>query len=155
MTHIDLPIRPFFPRIADQETSIDTLARTLWGEAYGDSVRGKEAVAAVVMNRLRAAQDRFGGDWWGTTVVEACLASDLFECWRRSPQSRRDLMLIRETDPVFATCRRIAARAVRGALVDPTYGATYYHRLGDSPVWSRDLTPSAVIGRRKFYRIAP
>lgn len=34
----------------------DVLARTLYGEARGESVRGKEAVAAVVMNRVRRAR---------------------------------------------------------------------------------------------------
>lgn len=146
MTEHDIP-----PRIAAEETAIDTLARTLWGEAYGDTVRGKEAIAAVVVNRVRAARARFGSDWWGGTVVEACLAADQFACWRRSPAARKELMQVRTTDPVFAVCRRIAARAVRGALIDPTHGATHYHAVGESPPWSGRRRPTFVIGRRKYY----
>lgn len=147
MTVIDTP-----PQIAAQETAIDTLARTIWGEAHGESVRGKEAVAAVVMNRVKQARSRFGFDWWGGTVVEACLGPDQFDCWRRSPESRRRLLNVRPDDPVFAVCRRIACRAVRGALVDPTGGAVRYHRRNDSPWWAHGLEPTVTIGRRLFYR---
>ncbi|MDW3205726.1 MAG: cell wall hydrolase [Alphaproteobacteria bacterium] len=147
MTAFDSP-----PQIAAQETAIDTLARTIWGEARADSVRGKEAVAAVVMNRVKRARSQFGFDWWGGTVVEACLGPDQFDCWRRSPEARRDLMNVRPDDPVFAVCRRIACRAVRGALVDPTSGAVRYHRAHEMPWWAHGLEPTVVIGRRLFYR---
>ena len=148
MTAPDVP-----PRIAVEETAIDTLARTLWGEARGDTVRGKEAIACVVLNRVRATRARFGSDWWGGTVVEACLVADQFACWRCSPAIRKRLMQVRSTDPVFAICRRIAARAVRGALVDPTRGATHYHWLGESPAWAVRRAPSVVIGRRRYYNL--
>lgn len=141
------------PLLAAQETAIDTLARTVWGEAFPDSVRGKEAVAAVVLNRVARARARFGCEWWGGTVVEACLAPEQFRCWRGSPVARSSLMRVRSTDRVFVICRRIAARAVRGALIDPTHGATHYHQLGETPWWSEEHTPTVVIGRRKFYRL--
>ncbi len=140
------------PHIAAQETAIDTLARTIWGEAYAEPVRGKEAVAAVVMNRVKQARSRFGFDWWGGTVVEACLGPEQFECWRHSPGARRGLMNVRPDDPVFAVCRRIACRAVRGALVDPTRGAVRYHRAQETPWWAHGLEPTIAIGRRLFYR---
>ena len=35
---------------------VDILARTIYGEARGESVRGKEAVASVVMNRVNRAR---------------------------------------------------------------------------------------------------
>mgnify|MGYP000500045909 CR=1 FL=1 len=50
---------------ADPATVI--LARTLFGEARGQSVRGKEAVAAVVINRVNRAIER-KGYWWGNDV---------------------------------------------------------------------------------------
>ena len=80
MTLLNLPLD-----MEAEETAIDILARTLWGEARADSVRVKEAIAAVVLNRVTLAKQRFGKDWWGTTVVEACLASGQFPCWRLTP----------------------------------------------------------------------
>jgi hypothetical protein len=153
MSTLCLAAKPgILPETAADDAAIDTLARTLWGEAAGEPVRVKEALAAVVLNRVREARSQFGRDGWGTTVVEACLAPDHFACWRRSPDARRALMRVPDTDPAFTVCRRIAARAVRGALCDPTHGATHYHRLGEIPWWRRDLEPTAVIGRRRFYR---
>jgi hypothetical protein len=57
-----------------EDAAIDILARTVWGEARTESVRVKEALAALVLNRVRLAQDHFGKDLLGTTVVEACMA---------------------------------------------------------------------------------
>lgn len=37
----------------DRAVAIDTLARTIWGEARGESQTGQEAVANVVVNRVR------------------------------------------------------------------------------------------------------
>lgn len=151
MTEYDFP-QDFPPRIASQDAAIDTLARTIWGEAYSDTVRAKEAVAAVIVNRVARARDLFGADWWGGTIVEACLGADQFQCWRRSALSRQELMQVRGNETVFIICRRIAARAVRGALIDPTHGATHYHRIGDLPWWQGEKIPTVVIGRKKFYR---
>ncbi|NUB15472.1 cell wall hydrolase, partial [Azospirillum brasilense] len=48
---------PLVPSVDAHGQAIDTLARTLWGEARGESVRAMEAVAAVVMNRVGRARD--------------------------------------------------------------------------------------------------
>ncbi|MDF1749949.1 MAG: cell wall hydrolase [Alphaproteobacteria bacterium] len=148
MNLLDIPLD-----MEAEEAAIDILARTLWGEARSASVRVKEAIAAVVLNRVRLAKERFGKDWWGTTVVEACLASGQFPCWRLSPSFRTQLMQVPDTDPDFAICRRIAARAVRGALVDPTFGATHYRRLKEQPLWAERRRPKARIGSYRFYQI--
>lgn len=49
-------------------------------------------------------------------------------------------------------CRRIARRALRGSLADPTRGATAFHRIETTPDWSRRLLPIAVFGSFLFYR---
>ncbi len=52
-------------------------------------------------------------------------------------------------------CQRIARRALRGSLVDPTRGATAVHRVDVSPPWSRDLLPIGMFGPFLFYRPTP
>lgn len=52
-----------------------------------------------------------------------------------------------------AICRRVARRASRGSLVDPTRGANAVHRIEESPVWSRDLLPIGAFGPFLFYRL--
>lgn len=41
---------------------VDVLARTIFGEARGETVSGMEAVASVVMNRLAFSRRR--GRYW-------------------------------------------------------------------------------------------
>lgn len=132
------------------DDAVDTLARTLWGEARGEPVRGIEAVAAVVVNRVRLAE-RQGGHWWGGNIVAVCRKPYQFSCWNPGDPNRAKLMAVTAADPVFATCLRVARRAVAGLLPDPTGGATHYHRVGLSPSWAVGHSPCAEIGRHLFY----
>jgi len=137
-------------RPAARNEAVDILARTLYGEARGEPVRGQEAVAAVVVNRVRRARER-GGYWWGTTIVEVCLKPWQFSCWNGNDPNRPKILAVNPDDRRFAACLRIARRAVAGALADPTDGATHYHALGRPPLWAVGREPSAVIGRHRFY----
>lgn len=128
----------------------DVLARTVWGEARGESVRGKEAVAAVVMNRVRRAGAR-GRYWWGSSVVEVCRRPWQFSCWNESDPNAAKCGAVTVEDRNFRACLRIARRAIAGVLDDPTNGATHYHRTGLLPPWTRGRTPSAAIGNHLFY----
>jgi len=132
------------------EEAVDALARTLWGEARGEPVRGIEAVAAVIVNRVRAAERR-GGFWWGGSVVAVCRKPYQFSCWNANDPNRPKLLAVTTADPVFATCLRVARRAVAGLLPDPTGGATHYHAVGLHPDWAAGHSPSAEIGRHVFY----
>jgi len=128
----------------------DILARTLWGEARGESARGMEAVAAVVMNRLAVARRR-GRHWWGDSVAGICRAPWQFSCWNAGDPNRAKLLAVDSRDPAFAMALRIARRAMSGRLPDPTGGATHYHAAGVSPAWAAGKAPSAEIGRHLFY----
>ncbi len=132
------------------DQAVDTLARTLWGEARGEPVRGIEAVAAVVVNRVRVAE-RKGGHWWGASVIGVCRKPWQFSCWNEGDPNRPKLLAVTASDPVFATCLRVARRAVTGLLPDPTGGATHYHHVRIHPSWARGHTPCAEIGRHLFY----
>ncbi len=130
--------------------AVDLLARTIYGEARGEDVRGKEGVAAVVMNRVREARKR-SRHWWGNTVEEVCLQPYQFSCWNAGDPNREPVLSVDPQDPVFQVCLRIARRAVAGVLKDPTGGATHYHAENVEPVWSVGREPSAIIGRHRFY----
>ena len=143
--------RPSACPAADDGPVIDTLARTIWGEARGESVRGREAVAACIMNRVAKAEAR-GGHWWGSTVVEVCRAPWQFSCWNENDPNREKLLAVDRRDRTFQICQRIARRAVRGTLVDPTDGATHYHHEDIMPWWAKGRSPTRKIGRHLFYR---
>lgn len=131
-------------------SAADILARTLWGEARGESVRGKEAVAAVVLNRVRRAQAR-GSYWWGASVIEVCRRPWQFSCWNPSDPNAAKCAAVTVDDRNFRTCLRIARRAIAGVIDDPTAGATHYHAKGVLPPWARGKVPSADIGNHLFY----
>lgn len=133
---------------------IDILARTIWGEARGESVKGMEAVAMVIMNRfVRAARWTLKGKkiWWGGTIREICLKPYQFSCWNTNDPNRQKLNSVDEQDQAFVICKRVARRAVNGALQDQLEGATHYHSKGITPYWSLGKAPCCEIGNHIFY----
>ncbi len=135
-----------------KETEIDTLARTLWGEARGEGTAGMQAVAHVILNRVKVAQEK-GKYWWGNNVIQVCQKPYQFSCWNRSDPNFRKLQALDERDLYFATALRIARRLLVGVTDDLTLKATHYHAAGISPFWAKGEKPCAVIGNHIFYAI--
>jgi len=136
------------------DKAVDVLARTLFGEARGEKVRGLEAVACVVVNRVEKAIRR-GGYWWGNDVEGVCLRPWQFSCWNMNDPNREQILQVTDTNKVFASCLRVARRALFGGVKDPTQGATHYHRIGLLPAWARNCIPCAEIGNHVFYKDIP
>ena len=171
---------------AGQATEI--LALTLYAEAGTRPVRAIEALAAMLVNRARAALTddqarlRFapGIKWgrpmhrsgnaasadrtpwqpeqrhaalWPLLLGPVCRAPFQFPCW--NPRHARHAMLrnLPVGDAALAVCRRIAARAAAGALVDPTGGATHLHVAEELPAWAVGQEALAEIGGLVFYRL--
>ena len=111
-----------------KDPAIETLARTIYGEARGELVRGKEAVAAVVMNRVRRAMER-GGYWWGSTAEEVCLRPWQFSCWNENDPNREKILAVGRDNRNFQSCLRIARRALADVLP-----MTYLDLAEDKPV---------------------
>lgn len=140
------------------ENAIDTLARTIYGEARGEPNAGREAVANVVLNRIRFARSRPGGTyWWGSTVISVCRKAWQFSCWNENDPNREKLALVQPGNPAFAACLNIARRAVDGELRDNTDGATHYHVVGlpFPKDWGDPVEPHLRIGRHDFYKGIP
>lgn len=131
---------------------VDILARTIWGEARGESLTGKEAVAHVILNRLSLAQKR-GNFWWGNTIESICRKPFQFSCWNKDDPNYQKLLRITEQDADFVLCQRIAHRALNGLLNDPTYGADHYHNTKVNPSWARPSAITATIGNHLFYKL--
>lgn len=130
-----------------REAAAEILALTLWGEAADRPVRAIEALAALVMNRLRA-----GVPHWGDGVAGVCRAPFQFPCWNRNHPRFAAIAGVPPGDAALAVCRRVAARAMTGALPDPTGGATHYHDAAVLPGWALGQTSTAEIGGLCFYR---
>jgi hypothetical protein len=126
---------------------IDTMARTVWGEARGEGVAGMQAVASVILNR--AAHP----GWRGSDVASCCTHPYQFSCWLPGDPNRAKLLAVTADDPQFFQALAIATDALAGMLPDVTGGADSYYATGTpEPIWAVGLTPCAVIGRHQFYR---
>ena len=134
------------------ELEVDVLARTIWGEARGEGSVGMEAVACVVLNRVRIAQ-KLKGYWWGNDVIQVCHKPYQFSCWNKDDPNYHEVSTVDETNIYFVTAKRIARRALNKRLEDPTAGATHYHTAGISPYWAKNKKPVCVIGHHIFYKL--
>jgi spore germination cell wall hydrolase CwlJ-like protein len=137
------------------QTDLDTLARTIWGEARGEGMTGMWAVANVIMNRYRLVQSSKGrAAQWGSTVAGICRKKYQFSCWLPSDPNYKKLISVTENDSLFRTALSIAKNALQYRLTDITGGATFYHTTGVAPAWSKGIVPVRVIGSHKFYTAA-
>lgn len=138
---VDTPDAKFTSVFHVAEQEVDTLARTIWGEARGEGSAGMQAVAAVILNRVAIAQEK-GGYWWGANVIAVCRKPWQFSCWNGNDPNRPKLLAVDARDLHFATALRIARRAIYSTLPDPTAGATHYHAAGITPSWARGSPPA-------------
>jgi len=135
-----------------RELEIDVLARTIFGEARGEPLEGMEAVASVVLNRVKIAQkkERY---WWGNNIIGVCQKPYQFSCWNKNDPSYKRLTTVTKDNTTFETCLKISASAVDGQLWDCTGGATHYHADYVSPYWSVGEKPTKKISRHIFYKL--
>lgn len=129
----------------DKFSDQDIVARTIFGEARGEGYLGQQAVANVIMNRVKL------DGWRGHDPRSVCLKSYQFSCWLKSDPNRSKLMAITKDDATFAQCYGIAGAAMAGDLPDITHGADSYCVTGTDAFWAKGLTPVAVIGHHSFY----
>ncbi len=128
---------------------VETLARTIWGEARGESDAGKIAVASVVRNRATAGL--LSG--WPSDIAGVCTQRLQFSCWNSNDPNRPLLLSVTEADPTYARCLEIAAGVVSGTIPDNTGGATcYYNPAVVTPSWAASMTVTARIGNHLFLR---
>jgi spore germination cell wall hydrolase CwlJ-like protein len=125
---------------------LDTLARTIWGEARGEGVAGMTAVACVIANRVKRP------GWWGRGWEGVCRKAWQFSCWNPLDPNREKLASVGTTDTQFRIAWDIATRAINGTLADTTGGADHYHEKSVRPDWVDTYRRTAIIGNHVFYR---
>lgn len=139
----------------DKSDDIEVLARTIYGEARNQGAKGMEAVACVIINRVRAHKYFTGFVTVGKakipSVAETCLKPWQFSCWLSADPNRKIIENVTIGDPVFEKCLEIANRAVCGQLNDITQRATHYHTKAIQPKWAVGKKPCAIIGDHLFY----
>lgn len=122
----------------------DVIARTIVGEAANQPFEGQQAVAAVILNRLRSGK-------YGGSISDVVFAPAQFEPW----QTRKaELSALTPDNPAYGR----AVQALDAATTqDNTGGATHFleptivrqRRGGTLPAWAQG--PSTQIGNHLFF----
>jgi spore germination cell wall hydrolase CwlJ-like protein len=140
--------RPF--RIGDvpdetRAAATDCMTAALFYEAAGEGDAGQKAVAQVVLNRLRhPAYPKTVCDvvFQGADRATGCQFT--FTC---------DGSLARlPAQAAWERARRLAEKALAGAVDREVGLATHYHTQWVVPYWRTDLTKLALVGAHIFYR---
>jgi N-acetylmuramoyl-L-alanine amidase len=126
----------------------DLLARCIWGEARGESIRGKLAVAHVVLNRVKAKS------YYGGSIKEVVLKPLHFSCFNENDPNLMKILSLTSSNPDLAYCRAVADMALLADNPDPSGGATHYHAAQVKPSWvgSPQMAFLCQIGNHLFYR---
>jgi len=132
------------------------LAATIYGEARGESMAGKRAVAHVVKNRAEQ------GGWWGDTIQSVVQKPYQFSAWNDNDPNSPIVKDIAFNfgrkcsefldDEVLQDCLCAAIEVLNGHVEDKTDGATHYHARSIHPDWADRLEETVVTGNHVFYK---
>jgi len=137
------------------ESDRDVLARTLWGEARGESPAGKIAVAWTIHNRVNDGNPR---SWWGEGYAGVCQAKYQFSCWNKNDPNFPFLSGARDIPfRELAQCRIVADQVIDGKVPDPTGGATHYYAIAmkTPPAWAAKAKQTLKLGGHVFFKDVP
>lgn len=127
------------------EVAAECLALAITYEAGLEPLAGQEAVAQVILNRVRHPawpDTTCGVVWQGSERRTGCQFT--FTC---------DGSLRRVRSPgAMAAARDVAVRVLAGESADHVRGATHYHANYVAPYWAPSLTRVRQIATHIFYR---
>lgn len=147
-----LTVADIDPQVSEYD--LDIMARTIWGEARSEGYQGMQAVANVIMNRVRSRR-------WANTPAKVCLQKYQFSVWLGGDASKSAMLAVTESNDLFRQAKEIARRAILNDLTDVTGGADHYLneivtikiRGGSLPSWFDTQKKTASIGRHTFLRL--
>lgn len=130
---------------ATRKQALECLASAVYYEAGSQDDNGEQAVAQVVLNRVR--HPAFPGTvcgvvYEGSTRQTGCQFT--FTC---------DGSLYRQPDGAgWRRAYKVAEAALSGSVYAPVGYATHYHANYVVPYWASTLAKNAVVGAHIFYR---
>jgi spore germination cell wall hydrolase CwlJ-like protein len=141
------PAQPFSMRAAstmDRSRALQCLTAAVYYEAAREPDAGQQAVAQVILNRVRhpAFPATVCGVVYQGSEHAGCQFS--FAC---------DGSTDRGPDRAYwARAAAVAAQALGGRVFAPVGLATHYHTYAVTPAWNRSLVMTAAIGAHFFHR---
>ena len=139
-------VAPFVLAIGDpmRDRALDCLTAAVYYEAASEPRAGQEAVAQVVLNRLRHPafpKSVCGVVYDGVGTASTCQFT--FACdgsTSRQPVAR-----------LWENAREVASAALSGHVASQVGTATHYPATSVSPYWRASLVPVGRIGNHLFY----
>lgn len=131
--------------VATGDKDWSCLAKAIYFEARGESIKGEFAVAEVIANRVDSPEypnSMCGVVFQGASQRGSCQFS--FAC-DGQPEVIRN-------KAAYEIAGKIAKAIMDGAPRDLTDGATHFHTVNVNPSWSRSFDETAAIGAHVFYR---
>ncbi|HDH01102.1 MAG TPA: cell wall hydrolase [Nitrospirae bacterium] len=127
----------------------------LFGEARGESIDGKIAVASVIINRLKRQS------WFGKSLKEVILKPYQFSCFLEKDPNRKVLEKIADEFREHLTenialreCYWVAEGVLDEWLTSNVGKATHYHTKQVDPKWDNEMKLITIIGNHEFYEEA-
>lgn len=137
------------------QIDLDTMARTMWGEARNEGYAGMQGVANVIMNRYALAQQSNArARQFGATPAAICKKPWQFSVWNANDPNLEKILNVTTANRDFRTALEIAEKALLGQLSDVTGGADHYHAHYVAPNWSEGVRPTTIIKNHQFYKLA-
>ena len=143
----NIPAKPFSFRgdKSSREHAIECLSMAVYYEAANQDDAGQEAVAQVVLNRVRHP------------AFPASICGVVFQGYERRTGCQFtftcDGSLFRRPDPqLWYRAQRVAESALDGSVFQPVGLATHYHADYVVPYWASSLEKNAQVGAHIFYR---
>ncbi|MDB5451798.1 MAG: hypothetical protein JWO33_376, partial [Caulobacteraceae bacterium] len=145
-----LPIRPMQPFVLtakgeDRARAVECLSQAIYYEAARESQAGQEAVAQVVLNRMRHPaypKSVCGVVFQGAARPTGCQFT--FTCdgsLRWAPQA-----------DLWRRVEDVAKKALAGYVDKDVGSATHYHAAYVAPYWAPTLVKMTQVGAHIFYR---
>lgn len=138
--------RPFrLPNALDASRDLECLTQAAYYEARGEGRDGMQAVAQVVLNRVRHPafpKSVCGVVFQGSGQRSGCQFS--FTC--------NGAMRARVNPVAWNRARDVASKALSGSVYATVGNATHFHTTGVSPSWRNSLTQVSQVGSHLFYR---
>lgn len=123
---------------------LEILAKTIYGEARGETEEGQIAVACCILNRFNSRK------WFSSdTIAGVCQKPWQFSCWNRNDHNYTAINNLPFTN--YSRYFRVIKKALEK---DITNGATHYYApsLTKCPEWAKGKTPCAEIGNHLFFK---
>ena len=138
---------------------VHCLSVLIYGEARGESLLGKIAVAYTVINRAK-----------NKTLCQVALAPKQYSIFNNNPELRAAAVSLhlepkqknKLDNKSWAQSLAVAELVMKRAVKDPVSGATHY--LSDSlmksrgyhyPRWSKEYVQVGLIGKHRFFKKKP